>query len=112
MVHFFKQLLTIAPLTFCGLLGMAGVLHLIPRLGGKGRTFSNALCRAPLLDLLITYFVVAPLIVGAVVCGWAGLLGAIIGQIAALLTWTGLHEWAHREAVRGPRIVKVLNRLV
>jgi hypothetical protein len=95
-----------------GLLGPAGLLHLIPRLGNAGRRLSDALCRAPGLDALVMYFTVLPLIVGPIVGGWAGLGGAIAGQVAAVLIWIQLHEMANRQAVRGPRIVKSLNRIV
>ena len=43
--------------------------------------------------------------------GWAGLIGAMGGQIATVLIWMFIHEQANRSALRGPRIVKTLNRL-
>jgi len=101
-----------ALLTLAALLLGAGLLHLLPRLGPGGKKLSDSFCRAPLLDLLITYFTVAPLILGPVLAGWAGLFGAIVGQVAAVLAWSMLHEAANPEARDGPRIVKSLNRLV
>lgn len=98
--------------TFAAMLLGAGVLHLIPKLGQSGRSLSAALCRAPGLDWVVTYFTVAPLVVGPIVGGWPGLAGGIVGQIVGMLVWQWLHEIAHRDALRGPRIVKVLNRLV
>ena len=89
----------------------AGLLHLVPRLGRGGERVSEWLCRAPGLDLLITYFTVAPLFVGPVVAGWAGFAGAVTGQVAGMLAWQTAHELANRGHVRGPRIVKVLNRI-
>jgi len=89
-----------------------GVLHLLPRLGGAGRAVSAALCRAPGLDGVMTYFIVLPPVIGAVGAGWAGVGGAVLGQLAGLLAWMALHELAHGEARRGPRIVKVLNRVL
>src|SRR6185503_6376097 len=89
-----------------------GVLHLIPMLGPVGRRLADALCRAPLLDALITYFTIAPLVVGPVLAGWRGLVGALVGQIAAVLIWGWLHELAHPAARKGPRIVHTLNRAV
>jgi hypothetical protein len=77
-----------------------------------GRRVSEAFCRAPLLDLPITYFTVAPLFVGPIVAGWIGLAGAVAGQVAGVLAWTLLHELSHLSDVRGPRIVKVINRTV
>lgn len=90
----------------------AGLLHLTPKLGPSGRKLASALCRAPLLDWIVTYFTVAPLFVGPILLGWLGLAAAIVGQVAAVMIWTFCHELAHRDAVRGPRIDKVLNRIV
>jgi hypothetical protein len=104
--------LVVAGIVTVALLAMAGLLHLIPRLGKSGRAISEIFCRAPALDWIITYFTVAPLIVGPIVAHWPGLFGAIIGQVACVLIWTALHEAAHREQTRGPRIVTVINRIV
>ena len=104
--------LLVAGWTLAAMLLGAGVLHAIPKLGAAGRRASEALCRAPLLDLPITYFTVAPLFVGPIVAGWPGLAGAVIGQVAGVLAWTVLHELTHRRDMRGPRIVKVINRSV
>jgi hypothetical protein len=103
--------LLVAGYTALAILLGAGILHLIPRLGAAGRSLSAALCRAPGLDLVVTYFTVAPLIVGPIVDGWRGLLGGIVGQIVGMLIWQWTHELANRDATRGPRIVKVINSL-
>src|SRR5450631_1811525 len=84
----------------------AGVCHAVPRLGPTGRRVAESFCRAPGLDLVITYFTVLPLILGPVVGGWFGLLAAIIGQVIGLQVWEAIHEAVHRDAVQGPRIVK------
>lgn len=102
----------VAGVTFTGLLVVAGLLHVIRRLGSGGRRIAGLLVRAPVLDWLVIYFTVLPLIVGPIVAGWAGLAGAVVGQVAAMLSWIQLHELANRQAVRGPRIVKSLNRIV
>ncbi len=104
--------LQIASSTAAAVLLGAGFLHLLPRLGAPGRALSAALCRAPGLDLVITYFTIAPLIVGPVLFGWLGLAGAVAGQVAGVLLWGWLHELAHLDAVRGPRIVTTMNRIV
>ena len=98
-----------AAATAAAMLVGAGVLHLIPRLGPAGRRVSDALCRAPALDWVITYFTIAPLVAGPAVLGWKGLPAAIIGQVLGMLTWQWLHELAHPDARRGPRIVKTIN---
>jgi len=90
----------------------AGVLHLLPHLGTGGRAASGWFTRAPGLDLVVTYFTVAPLFVGPIVDGWWGLLGAVVGQVLSVLVWCRLHELAHPTARRGPRIVKTLNKVV
>lgn len=112
MHHMLLRFFLIAGATSVSLLVIAGLLHLIPRLGPASRRLSDALCRAPGLDWLVMYFTVLPLIVGPIVGGWVGLLGAIVGQVAAVLIWIQLHELWHRDVVRGPRIVKSLNRIV
>lgn len=104
--------LLVAGGVFVALIIGAGILHLLPRLGEGGRKASAWLCHAPGLDLLVTYFTVAPLFVGPIVGGWRGFAGAVVGQVAAVLAWTWAHELAHRREVRGPRIVKVINRIV
>lgn len=104
--------LTITAITTAALLLGAGILHLIPRLGAPGRSLATALCRAPLLDLLITYFTALPLIIGPILAGWRGLAAAVTGQVLTVLIWTPLHELAHPAARRGPRIVHSLNRSV
>ncbi len=98
--------------TVIALLLGAGVLHLLPRLGRPGRAVSEALCRGLGLDLMITYFTVAPMIVGTCCFGWRGFLSAVAGQVVGLLIWTWLHELAHPAARKGPRIVHALNRSV
>ena len=107
-----KPFMLVAALTAAAVVLGAVLLHLIPRFGPIGRRVSEALCRAPALDLLITYFTVAPLFVGPIVAGWPGLIGAVVGQVAGMLIWQTGHELANRRHVRGPRIVKVLNRIV
>lgn len=89
------------------LLLVAGMLHLLPRVGMKGVT--GWLAHAPGLDLLVTIFTVLPLIVCPIRWHWMGLLGAWVGQYVALLAWCGAHEMAHR---RGARMFRVHNRLV
>ena len=97
--------------TTVAILAGAGFLHLVPKLGRWGQGLSAALCHAPGLDVVVTYFTVAPLFVGPMIAGWMGLLGGVAGQVAGMLIWQWCHELVHRDATRGPRIVKVLNRL-
>lgn len=73
---------------------------------------SDAICRAPLLDVLVAFMTIAPAIVGFVLASWVGMAGAIAGQLAALPTWILIHEQVHRAAARGPRLVKAQNAIV
>jgi hypothetical protein len=98
--------------TIGALLLLAGLLHLLPRLGSLGRRASDACCRAPVLDWVITYFTVAPMFVAPFFYGWRGFAGAVAGQVATVLIWTALHELANPEARRGPRILKFSNALI
>jgi hypothetical protein len=95
-------------LSIIGLLTGAGLLHLLPRLGQAGERLSKACCRAPFLDAVIFYFTVLPLILGPIVAGWPGLLSAVLAQLATLLIWQSIHEALHRDALKGPRIIRVL----
>jgi hypothetical protein len=88
------------------------LLHLIPRLGAPGRALSDWLCEAPGLDLVVTYFTAAPLIVGPIVAGWIGVGAGVTAQVLAVVIWTFVHTMLHPAARKGPRIVRVLNALV
>jgi hypothetical protein len=68
--------------------------------------------KAPIVDVLVAAVTWVPWVWGAVFARWIGLAGAVLGQMAGLYLWCFLHEMLHREAARGPRIVKFLNRTV
>jgi hypothetical protein len=95
-----------------GMLVLAAVVTLLPRLPWVGRRTADELAMAPLLDVLVACFTWVPWVVGAYEAGWAGLGCAIAGQVLAYLAWVAWHEWMHRQAVRGPTIFRTLNRLV
>ncbi len=94
------------------LLMLAGLLHLLPRLGSPGRWISAQCQHAPGLDVLVTIFTMLPWVLGAVWFGWQGGVAGVVGQVVTLLVWSFLHECAHAKAVKGPRILKVLNSRV
>ncbi len=106
------DMLLVAGITAVALLVGAGCLHMLPRLARPGRACAAALSRAPMLDVVVAFFTVAPPVAGAIVSGWWGLVGGLLGQVTTLLVWTALHGWSNPKAHRGPRVVKVLNRLV
>jgi hypothetical protein len=111
-MHFMIEYAMTVALVVVAILAGAGVLHLIPQLGPAGKRLSEACCRAPGLDIVVTYFTVAPLFAGPIAAGWAGFLGAITGQVAAVLIWTEVHEYINHHKVRQPRIFTTINRLV
>jgi hypothetical protein len=90
----------------------AGLLHLVPRLGPPGRWLAGRLCHAPGVDLVIAYFMAAPMIAGPIVAGWGGLAAAVAAQITGLLIWIALHELTHPGARSGPRIYRSLDRVI
>ena len=99
-------------ITTVSLLTLCVLLHLIPLFGKSGRALSDWLAHAPGLDLLITLFTAVPLILGPSLGGWGGLVGAIVGMYATLILWTIAHELANPTARKGPRIVKINNRVL
>ncbi len=94
------------------ILAATGMLHAFPRMGGAGKAFSAWLCRAPGLDLLVSLLTWIPPTALGIKFGWRGVVGSILGQAIGMVLWCWAHEMAHREATRGPRIVKFLNRTV
>ncbi len=98
--------------TIVAVLVGAGFLHLLPKLGSTGKRLSESLCRAPGLDWVITYFTILPMFVGPVLLGWKGFFDGVAGQVAGMLLWQFAHEALNREAMRGPRILKVTNAKV
>jgi len=115
------DLLLLFLITIGALLLLAGVLHLLKRLGAWGRRLAGACTRAPGLDVVVLLFTTAPQIAGLVVGASepGGFGGAMLGlavsvgaQLVALVLWTLAHEAAHPKARRGPRIITTLNRMV
>jgi hypothetical protein len=109
MIGMLSNLLLFCAITLMLLAG-AGLLHLLPRMGKAGKQLSEACCRVPLLDLIVCYFTVVPLLIGPLVSGWNGVLTALLSQVTMLLIWQWIHEAVHGEARRGPRIIKVLKQ--
>src|SRR5688500_8053579 len=108
-------LLTLASATLAtaaSLLALAAALSLVGKLGRAGRSVIDRAARAPLLDVIVASFTCLPWLVALILGGWIGFAGALVGQFLALYAWCFAHELAHREAARGPRIVKFLNRTV
>ncbi len=71
---------------------------------------SDALLRAPLLDLMVGLFTWIPWIVIFCLYGWHGLLGCFIGQMAILSSFCNIHTMLHN--YKGPTIKHTLNQIV
>ena len=96
-------------ITVGSMLFLAAALTLLSKLG---RGVSDRAARAPLLDVLVASFTWLPWVAASILAGRLGFAGAILGQLLALYAWALAHELVHREAARGPRIIKFLNRTV
>src|SRR5437870_5275786 len=103
LTHFGNALWT----TFVTVTVLAAVVSFLPRIS---RGFSDAWCRAPRLDLMVASFTWLPWLIAGIFGGWAGVGGSVVGGAAALIVWTAWHELLYRQDVKGPRIVKFINR--
>jgi len=99
-----------AILSLLAVLGMTLLLSGSRRLPGAGRRLHAALCRAPGLDVVMAALTLAPPVVGGLAAGWPGLLGALLGQAAALPLWAFGHRRIHRRP--GPRLEATQARMV
>ena len=109
MRELFTGLIASFTATLVGVLLLAVLLTNARRLG---RLFVHLSTRAPLLDVWVAMLTWVPWVLCVVLAGWVGFVGAILGQMLAMGVWCLGHEMVNREAARGPRIVKFLNRTV
>lgn len=107
---FLSDLLFSAGATVVVLALFVSMLHALPHMGEAGRNIAQSLTRAPSLDAVVAVLTWLPWVVGAAALGWAGLLGIFGGQVIVLQGWIVVHETSNRQARRGPRIVKFINR--
>ena len=75
----------------------ASFLHLVPRLGSRGKEIFDWFCYAPGIDLALAYFMLMPLTIGILALGWQGLGIALLAELTALWLWIIFHELAHRQ---------------
>jgi hypothetical protein len=99
-----------AATTFLMVAAICAVLSILGKLGRIGETLGRAFARTPMLDVIVSAFTWVPWGLAGIFAGWRGVFGALVGQILALFAWIFFHEITHRSAVRGPRIVKFINR--
>lgn len=98
--------------TIVGVGVLAALLTLVPRMGRRGRAIADVCAQAPLLDIFVAALTWVPWLLGYIFAGWVGLPGTLAGQAIVLGLWCTLHERMYRQAARGPRIVKFINRTV
>ncbi len=108
---FLTTFFAVFSVTFVSLLLGSGVLHLIPKLGAGGRRLQDWLCGGLPLDVVVTYFTALPLIVGPLVGGWAGLLGAVLGQLGMLVAWELIHEAVHAKTKGRGKLLRATNKV-
>src|SRR2546430_16377299 len=82
-----NPLLLIAAATLVGIAAFAGLLHLIPRLGAAGTRISAWLCRAPGLDLIVSFFTWVPPTVLGILYGWRGVAGGVLREGVGGVGW-------------------------
>ena len=99
-------------ITFTGSVALAVTLSVLPRLGDAGRRVSDALAKAPLLDLVVGCFTIIPWLLGSILGGCPGFIGALMAQFATLGVWCAGHELIFRQRARGPSIVEFHSRIV
>src|SRR5256886_6423805 len=104
-----NPLLLIAASTLVGIAGLAGLLHLIPRLGAAGTRISAWLCRAPGLDLVVSLFTWVPPTVLGILYGWRGVAGAIFRAGLGELGWVFAPQLAHPPYAKGAGIGPLLH---
>ena len=66
-----------------GVVDLAGLLHLLPRLGRAGKGLGEWLCRAPGLDIIVSLFTWIPPTTLGILFGWRGLVGSAWGNISS-----------------------------
>jgi len=103
-MHHLQFLLYTAGMSFAAIFTLSVILTFLPRIA--------ALTRAPLLDFIVAGLTWVPWVIAVYFAGWAGFVGCLLGQMVALYAWCFLHEAMHRDAAKGPRIVKFLNRTI
>lgn len=86
------------------------LLTFLPRMGLG--MITAPLTRAPGLDFAVATLTWVPWIPAGALWGWIGVLGAVIGQALALMTWAAIHEFANRHHPGRRVIVKFINRLI
>jgi hypothetical protein len=109
VTYFFAHFFAAACAGVAWMLAGSLALHLVCK---SSQRRADIFCRAPVLDATITYFFIGPIVLGAILAHWTGVVGAVTGQVAGILLWVQIHEAIHADAVRGPRIVKVLNHII
>lgn len=85
---------------------------LAPYLGNSGRKIVDALCYAPAIDLVLVYFMIAPLIVGFTFGGVNGVGISLVAQVSALWLWIITHELINYKSQPKTKIHHALSKIV
>ena len=101
--------LIVAAITAAALALVTLVITALPRVAPAR---ADAWARAPRLDVIMAALTWVPWVAAGIAAGWAGVGAALVAQFAVAYLWVALHELVHRDAVRGPRLVKAHNRFV
>jgi hypothetical protein len=104
-----RQFLVSAGIVLAWELFLGFTLQLVAK---ASRSLADRCARAPILDLLVAALTWIPWVWGFIFARWIGLAGALLGELIGAYLWCFLHELQNRDAARGPRIVKFLNRTV
>lgn len=97
-------------IVICLEISLISLLMVMPKLGYFGKNISEACTKAPTLDLIVSTFTWFPWLIGGLVAGWGGFVGAVIGQIGAMQLWIFIHESIHKNPPGTPRIVSYINQ--
>lgn len=87
-------------------------LHLLPRLGKMGQEWSENLCYAPAIDLVLSYFMLLPLLIGFLAQKTIGLGIGLASELSALWLWILFHELIHREHWQEAKIHRTQSRMI
>ncbi len=86
------------------------LLTFLPRLGTVGKDLIEACRKAPYLDIILLIIIWVPWLGGTLLGGWLGFLTSLGGQLLVMQSWVFLHELAHPEAAKSPRIARFLSQ--
>jgi hypothetical protein len=97
---------------FCLELILVLMLTLMPKLGGLGKDIIGAFTQTPWLDLLLSIMLWIPWLASVIIAGWSGLFSALLAQFIFMQLWCFIHELAHSDYKKEPKIYSFLNNKI